>query len=198
LRIVAGKHRGRKLAVLPGNEVRPTGARARAALFNILAHAGFNSRPVCEDAVALDAFAGSGALGLEALSRGARYCTFLERDRAARAVLEANIANLGEKKSCAVLGADALKPPRASASASLAFLDPPYAEDWAGPALVALAASGWLLPNAVAVAELPAKRGFVPPPGFTLLDERRYGAAKLVFLRYSAATAGATAAAGRR
>ena len=189
LRIIAGKHRGRKLAPLEGGGVRPTSGRAREAIFNILAHAPFAPRPAYEDAIVLDAFAGSGALGLEALSRGARFVSFMERDRAARAVLTANIAALGAERHTAVLAGDALKPPRANAPASLVFLDPPYAEDWTAPALNALAAARWLLPDALIVAELPAKRGFAPPNGFTALDERRYGAAKIVFLRYSAATA---------
>ncbi|MDE2228020.1 MAG: 16S rRNA (guanine(966)-N(2))-methyltransferase RsmD [Alphaproteobacteria bacterium] len=188
-RIIAGKHRGRKLASLAGGTVRPTSGRAREAVFNILAHAGFTPRPPYEDAFVLDAFAGSGALGLEALSRGARFVTFMERDRTARAVLAANIAALGAERQTTVLTGDALRPPRANAPASLAFLDPPYAEDWAAPALAALAASGWLQPDSLAVVELPAKRAFAPPVRFTPLDERRYGAAKIVFLRYSAATA---------
>ncbi|MDE2164991.1 MAG: 16S rRNA (guanine(966)-N(2))-methyltransferase RsmD [Alphaproteobacteria bacterium] len=189
MRIIAGKHRGRKLAPLSGGEVRPTSSRAREAIFNILAHAPFAPRPVYDDAVVLDVFAGSGALGLEALSRGARFVTFMERDRAARAILMANIAALGVERMTAVLASDALKPPRAAAPASLAFLDPPYSEAWTAPALAALAAAGWLLLDAVVVAELPAKRDLTPPNGFTPLDERRYGAAKIVFLRYSAATA---------
>ena len=189
LRIIAGKHRGRKLAPLEGRGVRPTSARAREAIFNILAHAPFTARPAYEDAVVLDAFAGSGALGLEALSRGARFVTFMERDRAARAVLTANIAALGAERQTAVLTGDVLRPPRANAPASLAFLDPPYAEDWTVPALAALAAGGWFLPDALVVAELPTRRDIAPPPGFACLDERRYGAAKIFFLRYSAATA---------
>lgn len=197
LRIIAGKHRGRKLTPLSGGNVRPTAGRAREAIFNILAHAAFARRPVYEDAIVLDAFAGSGALGLEALSRGARFVSFMERDRTARAVLGANIAALSAARQTAVLSADALRPPRASAPASLVFLDPPYAEDWAAPALIALAAAGWLLPDAIAVVELSAKRDLEPPAGFIRLDERRYGAAKIVFLRYSAATAAAGAATGR-
>jgi len=192
LRIIAGKHRGRKLTPLEGGTVRPTVGRAREAIFNILAHAAFAPRPVYEDAIVLDAFAGSGALGLEALSRGARFVSFMERDRKARGVLTANMTALAATRQTAVLAADALRPPRASAPASLLFLDPPYAEDWASPALTALATAGWLLPEAIAVVELAVKRDFVPPAGFALLDERRYGAAKIVFLRYSAATASKT------
>ncbi|HYL31820.1 MAG TPA: 16S rRNA (guanine(966)-N(2))-methyltransferase RsmD [Stellaceae bacterium] len=192
LRIIAGKHRGRKLTPLSGGNVRPTAGRAREAIFNILAHAAFAPRPIYEDAIVLDAFAGSGALGLEALSRGARFVSFMERDREARVVLAANIAALGAERQTALLSADALRPPRASAPASLVFLDPPYAEDLTASALTALAAAGWLLPEAIAVAELSAKRELAPPAGFTELDERRYGAAKIVFLRYSAATAAAS------
>lgn len=193
LRIIAGKHRGRKLTPLSSGNVRPTAGRAREAIFNILAHAAFTPRPVYEDAIVLDAFAGSGVLGLEALSRGARFVSFMERDRAARGVLTANVTALAVTRQTAVLTADALRPPLASAPASLIFLDPPYAEDWASLALTALAAAQWLLPEAVAVVELAAKRDFVPPTSFIPLDERRYGAAKIVFLRYSAATAAATA-----
>ncbi|HEV2162248.1 MAG TPA: 16S rRNA (guanine(966)-N(2))-methyltransferase RsmD [Stellaceae bacterium] len=189
LRIIAGKHRGRKLTPLEGGNVRPTAGRAREAIFNILAHAAFAPRPVYEDAIVLDAFAGSGALGLEALSRGARFVSFMERDRTARGVLTANVTALAATRQTAVLAADALRPPRASAPASLIFLDPPYAEDWASPTLIALAAAQWLLPDAIAVVELAVKRDFTPPAGFAPLDERRYGAAKIVFLRYSAATA---------
>ena len=193
LRIIAGKHRGRKLMPLEGGNVRPTASRAREAIFNILAHATFAPRPVYEDAIVLDAFAGSGALGLEALSRGARFVSFMERDRAARGVLTANITALAAGHQTAVLAADALRPPRASATASLVFLDPPYAENWAAPALTALAGAQWLLPEAIAVVELAVKRDFVPPANFVPLNERRYGAAKIVFLRYSAATAASKA-----
>jgi 16S rRNA (guanine966-N2)-methyltransferase len=185
MRIIAGRYRGKRLAPLTGTAIRPTGGRAREALFNILAHGKFSARPVYEDAIVLDAFAGSGALGLEALSRGARYATFMEKDRQARAALTSNIEAMGVKSSSAVMAADALKPPRSAAPAALAFLDPPYGEDVAGSALTSLASAGWLAPGALAVAEIPARRGFIVPDGFALLDERRYGAAKLLFLRYA-------------
>jgi 16S rRNA (guanine966-N2)-methyltransferase len=84
-----------------------------------------------------------------------------------------------------VLAADALKPPRSTAPANVAFLDPPYGEDLTGAALSALASAGWLAPGCLAVAEISSRRGFVVPDGFDLLDERRYGAARLLFLRYA-------------
>jgi 16S rRNA (guanine966-N2)-methyltransferase len=186
MRIVAGRHRGRALAAPKGREVRPTSERAREALFDILAHARFAERDLIEGARALDAFAGTGAIGLEALSRGAQFAIFLERDRDARAQLQANIKALGEDKNARILAADALHPPRADAPCDLIFLDPPYAEDVAAAALGALAAQGWLTGGAIVALEQRAKREFVPPAGFAVLDERRYGKTSLWFLQYAA------------
>ena len=183
MRIVAGTHKGRALAAPEGRAVRPTSERARAALFNILMHARFAGREAIDGARVLDAFAGTGALGLEALSRGAAEAHFMERDRAARIQLQANIKLLGEERRAIVHGADATHPPRAASPCGLVFLDPPYDEELAAPALVALAAQGWIAPGALISVELKATRDLAPPPSFTLLDERRYGKAKLIFLR---------------
>src|SRR5579875_3162710 len=141
MRIIAGRHRGKLLRAPEGIGVRPTGARAREALFDILAHGRFADRPVYEGARVLDAFAGTGAFGLEALSRGADHASFIEKDRAALAALRANIAAVREEKNASVIAGDALHPPRAAMSCSLAFLDPPYGEALAPPALAALAAA---------------------------------------------------------
>jgi 16S rRNA (guanine966-N2)-methyltransferase len=184
LRIIAGRHRGRRLE--PPQGVRPTAARAREAVFDILAHPRFAPGVIYEDARVLDAFAGTGAMGLEALSRGARFATFLERDRAARQALIATLDAWDESGRAAVLTGDALKPPRASGPCELVFLDPPYGEPVAAAALAALAAAGWFAPGALAVVELAARAAFAPPGGFTLLDERGYGAAHILFLRYEA------------
>ena len=184
MRIIGGRHRGRPLRAPEGRGVRPTSDRAREALFDILAHGRFADHPVYEAARVLDAFAGTGAFGLEALSRGAEQASFLEKDRAALAALRANIAALGEQKRAAVLPVDALRPPPAAAPCALAFLDPPYGEDLAAPALAALAEAGWLAPEALVVVEVAARQGLGLPAGFTLLEERRYGAARLAFLRF--------------
>lgn len=183
MRIVAGKHRGRRIAAPPGDAVRPTSERAREALFNILAHGRFGPAPVFEEARVLDVFAGTGAFGLEALSRGARFASFIERDRQARDVLAANIATLGETARTRLLAVDATAPPRADGPYDLVFLDPPYRSGLAAPALEALARAGWLAPTALIVVELAARGDFDPPPGFEILEERRYGAGRLVFLR---------------
>src|SRR5712691_8004286 len=184
LRIVGGSHRGRRLVAPPGELVRPTSDRAREALFNILSHGNFAAsglpfagRPV------LDAFAGTGALGLEALSRGASAAAFIESERDALTALRRNIAALDEADRVHIVAGDATRPPRAALACAVAFLDPPYRSGLAGPALSALADAGWLSQDALAVIEVAARETLTPPAGFTLIDERVYGAARLVFLR---------------
>jgi 16S rRNA (guanine966-N2)-methyltransferase len=189
MRIVGGKHRGRRFAAPPGDAVRPTSERAREALFNILAHGRFAPAPVFEDARVLDVFAGTGAFGLEALSRGARFATFIEIDRGARDVLAANIKALGETGRTRLLAVDATAPPRPDGPYDLVFLDPPYRSGLAVPTLEALARTGWLASAALVVVELAARGAFEPPAGLTLLEERRYGAGRLVFLRAPGSTA---------
>ena len=188
MRIVGGSHRGRRLVAPTGEQVRPTSDRAREALFNVLSHGRFaaSGSPFAGEAV-LDAFAGTGAFGLEALSRGAAEAFFIENDRAALASLRRNIAALDEAERAHVLAGDATRPPRAPRPCAVVFLDPPYRSGLAAPALVALAGLGWLMPGGLAIAEVAAKEELSPPAGFTLIDERTYGAARLVFLQRSLA-----------
>src|SRR5215472_5185665 len=136
LRIVGGRHRGRRLLVPPGDAVRPTSDRAREALFNILSHGDFAAAgsPFADENV-LDAFAGTGALGIEALSRGAARAAFIETDRTALAALRRNLAALDETDAADVIAGDATRPPRrAPFAAAVAFLDPPYGTGLAAPA----------------------------------------------------------------
>lgn len=188
MRIVAGKHKGRRLAAPEGSSMRPTSDRAREALFNVLAHRSFHDdgRPMLAEARVLDVFAGTGAMGLEALSRGATHATFIERDRTALAALEKNIAELGEASRTSILRNDATALPGAKEAASLAFLDPPYGAGLAEPALTSLVKGGWIEPGAVVIVELGKREDISPPAQFTPLDERRYGAAHFVLLRYGA------------
>jgi 16S rRNA (guanine966-N2)-methyltransferase len=185
MRIIAGKHRHRVLLAPEGGATRPTSDRARESLFDILAHGRYAEQDVCLDAMVLDVFAGTGAFGLEALSRGARHAVFIEKDRAARAALQQNITTLGETAHSAIINGDATRPPRATGACSLVFLDAPYGENLSVPALKALAQSGWLADGALAVVEIAAKEDLDVPEKFEALDERRYGAAKFVFLRYA-------------
>ncbi len=184
MRIVAGRHRGRRLLAPPGEKVRPTSDRAREALFNILSHGRLAVEGIpFAGAAVLDAFAGTGALGLEALSRGAAEAAFIEDDREALAILRQNIAALGEGDRARIVPGDATRPPLAPSAYPLAFLDPPYRSGLTAAALTALDAAGWLTPDALAVVELAARERLTPPAGFTLVDERVYGAAQLLFLR---------------
>ena len=184
MRIVAGSHRGRRIAAPAGHAVRPTADRVREALFNRLAHNdwGAEGEPPPKGAQVVDAFAGSGALGLEALSRGATHVTFIENDGRALDVLRRNLAALGMTQAATLLRHDAARPGRAPTPCALALLDPPYRSGLAAPALAALAGGGWLCGGALCVVELSAKEPFDPPAGFAALDERRYGATRIAFL----------------
>ncbi len=156
-------------------------------MFNVLAHGGvrLGGADAVTGARVLDAFAGTGAMGLEAVSRGAVHATLMDNDRDALACCRANVAGLGEQTDVTVLQGDCLHPVRPAASCALVFLDPPYGEGLAAPALDALAAAGWIADGAVIVVELAAKQDFAPPEAAELLDERRYGAARIVFLRWA-------------
>lgn len=184
MRIVGGRHRGRKLIAPAGDAVRPTSDRAREALFNILSHGEFAAAglPFADENV-IDAFAGTGALGIEALSRGAARVAFFETDRGALSALRRNLAAVDEEDAADIIAGDATRPPRARYAAALALLDPPYHSGLAAPALTALAEAGWLASRALAVVELAAQEPFSAPAGFAMIDERIYGAARLVFLR---------------
>lgn len=187
MRIVGGRHRGRTLLAPADEAIRPTSDRAREALFNILAHGRLGAALPAPDTHVLDVFAGTGALALEALSRGAAAATLIEKDFAALRLARANAEKLGESGRVRLVQADASHPPRAEQAAELVLLDPPYGEGLAAPALTALAAQGWIADDAIVVVELAHDEPFAAPPGFASLDERRYGRARLVFLRRSQA-----------
>ena len=199
IRIIAGKHRGHALKV-PVAGVRPTGERAREALFNILEHG--IDWPGFAGATVLDVFAGSGACGLEALSRGAAHASFVDIDGAALQAIRRNAGAMGEGRAVTLLKLDAtrlqLPPATANAPGIAAFLDPPYESGLATPALHVLAMRHWLAPGAVAVVEVAAREPLALPPEYALLDERVYGAARLVFARLGdGAAATSEASAGR-
>ena len=184
MRIVGGEFRGRVLMAPPGRATRPTADRVREALFDILASAALaRGATGLEGVAALDVFAGSGALGFEALSRGAARAAFVENDPAALAVLAANIRKLGVEDRAAILRQDATRLGKTAAHFGLVMLDPPYRSGLAPAALAALARHGWIGPGATIVVEVAAGEPFAPPEGlFAIADERRYGAARLVFL----------------
>jgi 16S rRNA (guanine966-N2)-methyltransferase len=183
MRIIAGRWKGRALVAPPGLATRPTSDRARQAIFDQLWHAPWAGRGMLEGATVLDGFAGTGAMGLEALSRGAARAFFMEQDRGALAALRANITACKAGDACRVLAGDVTAPPVAAAPCSLVFLDPPYAKGLVPRALAALQAKGWIAPGALIIAETGRDEESAIPPGFEVISTRDHGAARLSALR---------------
>ncbi len=179
MRIVAGAWRGRTLVAPPGTETRPTADRVRQALFDMLMHAPWSGRAAVENAAVLDMFAGTGALGLEALSRGAATAVFVERSRPALTALRANIEACRAGDRCEVLPIDALAVPPGR-RADIVFLDPPYGQDLVARALARLRSVGRVGPGSLIVAETARDE---PVPDITALAERSHGAARLTIWR---------------
>lgn len=179
MRIVAGRLKGRTLKGPGSNRVRPTSDRLRETIFDILIHAYGN--PV-EGARVIDLFAGTGAMGFEALSRGASLALFVEQAAAACAILRANIQTLGLEKAARVLRGNACKLGIApdGEEYNLLFLDPPYGRGLAPPALAALRDGSWLAQNALLVIEESAGARIVLPEGYALCETRRFGATQIV------------------
>ena len=184
MRIVGGRLRGRELIGPKTRAIRPTADRLRESLFNILAHA--YADPVTGARV-LDLFAGTGALGIEALSRGAAFTLFVDDSAEARAIIRENVAALGLGGTARIFRRDAtrLGPVHPLEPFSLAFLDPPYGQNLAAPALAAARAGGWLSPNALVVVEEAAKSAFAPPDGFSVLERRGYDDTEFILLRFA-------------
>lgn len=184
MRIVGGEFKGRSIRTPEGQETRPTSDRARESIFNILTHAPWS--PSLKGARIIDLFAGSGALGLEAMSRGGAFCLFVETNATARGCIRNNIEAFSlygstriHRRSATDLGA---RPANLGAPFDLAFLDPPYNADLVGPTVVQLTSGGWITPDAVIVAETGANEPPLALSGWLVLDERVYGAARVSFL----------------
>lgn len=185
MRIVAGKHRGRTLRAPEGRDVRPTSDRARQTLFDMLTHRKFAEANFEFEGVRVaDVFCGTGALGLEALSRGAEHAVFMDIDRKAIEAARENAKNLGEDSRATFLQIDATRPPRCDDPCALIFLDPPYRSGLGEKVLAALAEKNWFAPGAIATVEIGATEDLAPPDGFETVAERRVGAAKLLILRF--------------
>jgi 16S rRNA (guanine966-N2)-methyltransferase len=185
MRIVAGAFKGRGLVAPKGRDTRPTADRTRESIFNVLAHASW--APPLDGARVIDLFAGSGALGLEAISRGASFALFVETDPGARGAIRENADALGvmgitriHRRDAQALGE---KPAGLGNPFDLAFLDPPYRQGLVEPALARLGSGGWLAEDAVAVVETAHDEPDVIVEGFATEDARRYGEAKVCFLK---------------
>lgn len=183
MRIVGGRLKGRALAGPRGPSIRPTADRLREAVFNVLAHAHDDA---CEGARVLDLFAGTGALGLEALSRGAAFAVMVDEGAEARGIIRANVEALGLGGVTSIFRRDAtrLGPVGPNEPFDLVFCDPPYGRDLAPKALASAAAGGWLAPGALVVVEEAADAALSLPADFTELERRAYGDTQFVFARY--------------
>ncbi|BAK84307.1 16S rRNA (guanine(966)-N(2))-methyltransferase RsmD [Komagataeibacter medellinensis] len=191
MRIIAGECRGRSLRAPAGHATRPTADRVRQALFDTLSHASWAGLDFLRGARVLDGFAGTGALGLEALSRGAASVCFVERDRAALRALRENIAGCGMNARSTVRALDLLRLPPAGAAGSvdLVLLDPPYGHDLPAQALAVLERGGWLGGSTLVVVETGAAEN-APVAADRLLLTRRHGAAHLYVWRHGAEIGG--------
>lgn len=185
MRIVAGRLKGRAIVAPDGQGTRPTSDRARQAVFNILEHAPW-ADPLTGARV-MDLYAGSGALGFEAMSRGAAFCLFVETDDDARGVIRENADAFGlmgatrvHRRSATDLGA---RPGSDGEAFDMAFLDPPYGKGLGEQTLLRLAEGGWLKPGATVVFERGSDEPDIDTPGYVRLDSRDYGAARVLFLR---------------
>ena len=185
MRIVAGRFKGRTLAAPGDAALRPTSDKVRQAIFNIVEHAGFASNFTLEGARVIDLFAGTGALGLEALSRGAKFCLFVEEAAESRAIIRENVEALGLTGASKIWRRDAarLGPLDTLGPFDLAFLDPPYRKGLIAPALQGLAAGGWLNADALVMAELAEDEAMPVVAGYEMLDDRVYGDTRIAFMR---------------
>ncbi|MBB36462.1 MAG: 16S rRNA (guanine(966)-N(2))-methyltransferase RsmD [Hirschia sp.] len=185
MRIVSGKLKGRAIVTPDGRTTRPTSDRAREAMFNVLTHADWGVS--MEGLRVMDLYAGSGALGLEAISRGAAHALFVETDTRARGIIRENIEKYAlfgitriHRRSATDLGP---KPAGAGDRYDIAFMDPPYGYDLVGPTLAQLVKGNWLKPDALIVAETSKDEAVPEMDGYELMDSRDYGAARVLFLR---------------
>lgn len=180
LRIIAGRFRSTVLTAPPGLETRPTAARTREALFNLLRH-GRAARPLAGAHVA-DIFAGTGALGLEALSRGAARVTLVENAPAATAAIRANIGKCRAGDTARLMAVDGTSPPRAARPFDILFIDPPYRDGLVEKSLRGLARAGWIGENSLTIVQQDPQDPVWTPEGSHILENRCYGAARLLFL----------------
>jgi len=181
MRIVGGALRGRPLATPRDQSIRPTTDRTREAVFNVLAHR-FADR--LAGARVLDLFAGTGALGLEALSRGASFAVFIEESAEGRGLIRTNVEAFGFTGRTKIFRRDATALGEAGTMApfGLVFADPPYGKGLGERALRSAAAGGWLAPGALCVVEEAASASFEPGTGFSVIDERGYGETVIRFI----------------
>ncbi len=183
MKIIAGKHKGRNIESLPGKDIRPTSGRTRGAVFNILTHGRFygENSPIIGSRI-VDIFCGTGALGLEAFSRGAAHVTFVDENQRAVDITRKNVEKFGEMKNASFIRSDSTRIPPAIKPCKLAFLDPPYESGLAPKGLKSLVKGGWLEKGAIVVVEISKKEELEIPEEFEKVSERIYNSTKIILL----------------
>lgn len=191
MRVVGGKFRGRNIEGPKDDRVRPTSDRVRESIFNVLYHNDFDAGFSLEGARVLDLFAGTGALGIEALSRGAKFCLFVDDHFESRAIIRRNIETMNLTGASKIWRRDVTDmgpmEPNAGGPFSLVFADPPYRSEMLAKALLSSLGGGWLSDTAIVVAEMAEDETLGAVAGLDVLDERVYGDTKVVLLRRAAA-----------
>lgn len=182
MRIIAGELKGRRIETTERGDYRPTTARVKEAIFNIISHGAFDN--ILENAITIDLFSGTGALSFEALSRGAAQAVMIEKDLANFNLLKYNVENLGLKERVNLIKRDATQLPTAKVKCNIAFIDPPFNQGLVDPTLVSLVKNGWLADGALVVIETHFKDPYSPADCFVEVTNRVYGHAILKIYRY--------------
>ncbi len=182
MRIIAGAFKGRKLLPPQGDDIRPTSDRTRESVFNLLMHGAYAGEAIIGQHV-LDLCCGTGAMGLEALSRGARIATFVDKDKKSLELTRSNLMHCGATNVGFLVQADATKLPPAREPVSLVLFDAPYDAAILAPAYASLKQNGWLAPEALIVAEQSRSTEIAALEGATLCDDRQYGKTRIIIYR---------------
>lgn len=186
MRVIAGKYKGRSIETLKdkSTKLRPTTGKTREALFNILSHGQFavGGKKILDGARILDLFCGSGALAIEALSRGATYAVLIDMENKHLDIARKNIKNIGEDQNTTFIRANSSMPPPAYVPCNLIFIDPPYNQGLAQVTLENLVKGNWLAPNAIVVVETEKKEDITYPSGFEEMTDRNYGNSRIRIL----------------
>jgi len=189
MRVIAGKYKGRNIEALKdkSGKLRPTTGKTKEALFNILSHGQFAAagKKLLEGARVLDLYCGSGALAIEALSRGAAYAVLIDMDKEHLEIARKNIKNLGEEQNAALIRADSSTPPPAHVPCNLIFIDPPYNQGLVQATLANLVKGNWLAKDSVIVVETAKREDIIYPAGLEELTDRNYGNSRIRILRWN-------------
>lgn len=181
MQIIAGKHKGRKLEGPKDATIRPMTNFAKQAIFSRLEF--WQGENILKDAVVADCFCGTGAMGIEALSRGAGHVTFIDKNAESLSITKKNIAAIKEEPTVDYVIADVTEVPKSKQQYDIVFITPPYGHALAEPSLQALNTKGWIKNTSLVMVEIEGKENFACPADFEVLDERRYAAAKIIFVK---------------